>query len=590
VSAAWLGSWTACAFAQTTTEYHQRADLALRSFLLKFWSGSRNYLNSSYPDSGGTAGYWTFAQGFDALLDGVERTEGTRYAGLIETFYLAQDRRGWIVFHYDDESWMALALMRAYDMTGKTKYLDRAEALYQDIQTGWDTSCCGSLRGGIWWDKGHSQKATAANAGPVIGGVRLSERTGDASYLTFAEQVYDYWYGTMVNHSTGQVTDHVNPDGTKVYWKFTYNEGLMVGASLELYRATGDADYLSKAHQIATFLVTKEVVGPASGRILYDGTNTGCGGDCHAFKGIAYRYLMELSQETGHPEEYYSVLKTSVDSIWTRARTVDVDLFSVNWGGPPMSTFSQPQVTAAVMALNLFADDAGPFQDVGRPARRYEAEEATVFRIGIEAHHGEYSGWGYIAGWRGDDQWVDFTIHCPSEGPRDLIFRYAAGAGPASRSITVNAEMIRTDQPFPATDSWSAYETVTVRHTLPAGTSTVRVAYDAALGSSNFLNLDLLDVRMPPRPFVRGDANADGKMLDISDAVFLLQYLFAGGPEPPCMNAADANDDEARDMADGIFILQNLFAGGPAVPPPHPECGTDPTTGSLECKSYPPCP
>ena len=79
--------------AQTPEEYHQRADLALQSFLDKFWSQSNDYLRHEYSGSSPT-GYWTFAQGFDALLDGVERTGGAQYAGLINTFFEAQDRPG----------------------------------------------------------------------------------------------------------------------------------------------------------------------------------------------------------------------------------------------------------------------------------------------------------------------------------------------------------------------------------------------------------------------------------------------------------------------------------------------------------------
>jgi predicted alpha-1,6-mannanase (GH76 family) len=48
----------------------------------------------------------------------------------------------------------------------------------------------------------------------------------------------------MVNPVSFQVCDHINPDGTKVWWKFTYNEGLMIGASVELNEATGAAMYL----------------------------------------------------------------------------------------------------------------------------------------------------------------------------------------------------------------------------------------------------------------------------------------------------------------------------------------------------------
>ncbi len=85
--------------------------------------------------------------------------------------------------------------------------------------------------------------------------------------------------------------------------------------------------------------------------------------------------------------------------------------------------------------------------------------------------------------------------------------------------------------------------------------------------------------------FIRGDANDDGAV-NIADAIYILQNLFAGGPLIPCPDAADANDDEAVNLADAIYLLQKLFAGGPAIPPPHPACGTDTTAGALD---LPPC-
>ncbi len=89
--------------------------------------------------------------------------------------------------------------------------------------------------------------------------------------------------------------------------------------------------------------------------------------------------------------------------------------------------------------------------------------------------------------------------------------------------------------------------------------------------------------------FVRGDANADGKPLDIADAVFTLSYLFASGPAPSCRDATDANDDGTVDLADGIYTLQNLFANGPALPPPSGACGSDATADELICASFEPC-
>ena len=72
--------------------------------------------------------------------------------------------------------------------------------------------------------------------------------------------------------------------------------------------------------------------------------------------------------------------------------------------------------------------------------------------------------------------------------------------------------------------------------------------------------------------------------LDLSDAVFTLNYLFGGGATPPCLDAADANDVGSVDLSDPIYSLQFLFQGGPDIPPPYPAPGTDPTADALgEC-------
>jgi hypothetical protein len=59
-------------------------------------------------------------------------------------------------------------------------------------------------------------------------------------------------------------------------------------------------------------------------------------------------------------------------------------------------------------------------------------------------------------------------------------------------------------------------------------------------------------------PILRGDANLSGG-IDLSDAVFILNYLFLGGSEPPCLAAADANTQRGLDIADAIYLLTFLF-------------------------------
>ncbi len=62
--------------------------------------------------------------------------------------------------------------------------------------------------------------------------------------------------------------------------------------------------------------------------------------------------------------------------------------------------------------------------------------------------------------------------------------------------------------------------------------------------------------------FTRGDANGDG-VITISDAVFLLNYLFRGGSAPDPMAAGDANSDTQIDLEDAVYLLNYLFKGGP---------------------------
>lgn len=89
------------------------------------------------------------------------------------------------------------------------------------------------------------------------------------------------------------------------------------------------------------------------------------------------------------------------------------------------------------------------------------------------------------------------------------------------------------------------------------------------------------------RGFVRGDANKDDSV-DIGDPVFLLDYIFRGGPVPPCLDSADTNNDTRIDISDPIFLLSYLFTGGPQPSEPYPQAGVDPSddgSESLGCAS-----
>ena len=85
-------------------------------------------------------------------------------------------------------------------------------------------------------------------------------------------------------------------------------------------------------------------------------------------------------------------------------------------------------------------------------------------------------------------------------------------------------------------------------------------------------------------PRFRRGATGDADVLDLSDAIRLLGYLFLGDAEPPCLDAADADDSGTLDVTDAVRVLAYLFLGGEAPSDPGPlSCGVDPTGDALGC-------
>jgi len=68
--------------------------------------------------------------------------------------------------------------------------------------------------------------------------------------------------------------------------------------------------------------------------------------------------------------------------------------------------------------------------------------------------------------------------------------------------------------------------------------------------------------------YVSGDASKDG-IVDVSDIVYLLNYLYRGGPQPDPPQSADVYPDQVLDVSDLVFLLNYLYRHGfaPACPP-----------------------
>jgi hypothetical protein len=63
--------------------------------------------------------------------------------------------------------------------------------------------------------------------------------------------------------------------------------------------------------------------------------------------------------------------------------------------------------------------------------------------------------------------------------------------------------------------------------------------------------------------WVFGDANGDGSV-DVSDIIYLMDYLFVPGPPPDPFSSGDPNYDCIVDISDAVYLINYFFVNGPA--------------------------
>ena len=63
-------------------------------------------------------------------------------------------------------------------------------------------------------------------------------------------------------------------------------------------------------------------------------------------------------------------------------------------------------------------------------------------------------------------------------------------------------------------------------------------------------------------PIECGDADASGS-IDIDDIVFLIEYIFSGGPAPDPIEIGDVNCHDGIDIDDPVYLIAYIFLSGP---------------------------
>lgn len=153
--------------------------------------------------------------------------------------------------YYDDNAWMVLTFLEAYELTGDRAYLTRADEALKFVLSGWDDEG----GGGIWWHEGHKDgsKNTCSNAPSAVACLRLAKfvEPERAAQLVAKAQDIVTWTVATFQDGDGLFWDSKNlATGRMNHGKLTYNTALMIRAYLGLYRFNQKPEALAEAERI----------------------------------------------------------------------------------------------------------------------------------------------------------------------------------------------------------------------------------------------------------------------------------------------------------------------------------------------------
>lgn len=318
-------SWTIlfllCAIptpAQTTTEYRDAGFKILaqidRTFAMPEPELRAGQIDLEHPDKRTPANMWA---------EGVELTALTAAAKLDPSYqprlktFIAGLNCYWIVKdglgayngtlhgkterYYDDNEWIVLGLLEAYEVLHDDALLDRAKETFRFVMSGEDQK----LGGGIYWrESDRATKNTCSNAPAIVCALRLDQVAHNSTNQKHAIDLYR-WTNATLQDKDGLYFDHIDLAGRVNRSKFSYNSALMIRANCLLFDQSHDQKYLSEAQRVAYAAVKQWIA--SDGAIRDDG----------CFAHLLTESLLELGARD-HDATWRETVNRSLDFLLTR--------------------------------------------------------------------------------------------------------------------------------------------------------------------------------------------------------------------------------------------------------------------------------
>lgn len=401
-----------------------QSDQAWQTFMATHW-GNSDWVGTTYD----------YAHILDALAVNIEVNSGRRYMGLVETLYLriAAGNYGYVSTDtLDTPAFMALGLARLYNVTAgrqqlvphRPQLLTMAQNYLAPVlaQEGADNS---NQSIGLYIDTSRSSRRTSVNGAGVLAAIELYRATGDATYLSTAKRIYDAWSKLAVS-ANFTVADGLSNSGQADAPMYTYTYGLMVGCATALHGITGEAQYLTQARGMAATLARTMTSNTSTGSVLLEPqcTSAACG-LALLYRGLSLRALAQLAAIDGNNTVVQGVLNGTAAAI-ASTRSASDGHWPVSWAAQGTSTQDPAADLAVAMGLGYLALSA-PQQAKVAPAglTAYAVEGILSTDLPVLPGGDTTGGWATVGPYSGTGQSLVVSMMSPVAGPALLTLRYS---------------------------------------------------------------------------------------------------------------------------------------------------------------------
>lgn len=323
------------------------ANTAINSFNSAYYVGNGGNGYFKNDQNGGVSYFWTQAELIEGVEDANDRTGGT-YSAMITSLlngFSANNGTNWAGNIYNDDiCWACIAYLRGYQATGNVNFRNIAKANFDMMYArAWSSD----FGGGLWWTTDKGGKNACVNGPAAITAYLLYQTLSDASYLTKAQNIYNWEKATLFNASTGAIYDYIATSGVGT-WSSTYNQGTFIGA----------ANYLGDVTSATTAMnFTKNSMSGANGNGGLIMPQYGIGGNNSGFNSIGIRWMAKFMKDRGLQSTYLGWLQSNANAAWAQRRTDNLGWCQWHEKTPNSNNFYSWDTISTVVALQVVPAD-----------------------------------------------------------------------------------------------------------------------------------------------------------------------------------------------------------------------------------------